>query len=173
MWKHRNTIVHGTDAQHSAEIILQELRQQIQLLYQDYHDNPHIILPRHNYLFTSRTLTQRMKYSYDHLHCWICSVTEAKLMLQHHDQLLREQSSRHFFPIRSPSNRQPPESDSSQDSYSPSTHTLSDTSTTLYTTSTEEETMSDTDTTTTTSTHVSNSTSCSSNPPSTIQWIVM
>ncbi len=82
-------------------------------------------------------------------------------------------SSHHFFPIRSPSYRQPPDSDSSQDSYSPSTHTLSDTSTTLYTTSTEDETMSDTDTTTTASTHVSNSTSCSSNPPSTIQWIVM
>lgn len=173
MWKNRNTIVHGTDAQHSAEIILQELRQQVQLLYQEYHDTPHIILPRHNYLFTSRTLTQRLKYSYDHLHCWMRSVTEAKLMLQHHNQLLREQSSRHFFPIRSQLNRQPPASDSSQDSYSPFIQTPSDTSTTLYTTSTEEDTMSDTDTTTTISSHVSINTSCSSNPPSTIQWIVM
>jgi hypothetical protein len=179
MWMLRNTVVHGTDAQHSAELILQELRQQIRALYQEFNHNPRIILPRHSHLFTSRTLDQRLQYSYDHITCWIRSVTEAKLTLQHHDLLLCEQSSRYFHPINQPPPHHAQEDDSSQDSYSPSTDTPSDTSTTLYTTSTDDDTTTDTCTSTTSissstsSSHSSCTSGCTPNPPSIIQWIAM
>lgn len=176
MWTHHNSIVYGADAQQSAEIILWELRQQVRSLYQEYNNNPNIILPRHSSLFTARTLEQRLKHNYDNMTCWVRSVHEPKLVLAHHDRQLSEQSSR-FFHHSHPNNTSMQQEDtSSQSSYSPSTQGTSNTYTTLYTTTTDDDTITDLQSTTTEnsytsfSSHASRSSGDATHIPTTIQW---
>ncbi len=71
MWNNRNGIVHGKDAETTATRILHYLHQQACILYDEYQSNPNIILTRHQHLFTSRTLDQRLQHNYDNITCWI------------------------------------------------------------------------------------------------------
>ncbi len=143
MWTHRNSIVHGTDAQTSAARILQELQDQVRSLYDDYNANPQIILPSSSHLFTSRTLDQRLRHNYDNINCWLRSVQEAQLDLTHHVRQLQVQSSCYFVPAQFlPHTTQV--YDSSSDSYSVSTSNSDDMSITLSMTTASTDTSTDT-----------------------------
>jgi hypothetical protein len=96
------------------------MRQQVTTLYKSFDADPSILLPQHHYLFTTKTLTQCLQQNYDGTQCWLRSVAEAMLMLDHHIAQQQEYSDIFFG-----------EEDSS---YSPSTHSM-DTSTTLTLTS--------------------------------------
>jgi hypothetical protein len=87
-----------------------------------------MVLPRHHYLFTSRTLEQRLMTSYDTIHAWIRSVTEALEVVKFHDAYFREVSTEYFTQL----GQQHPSSDSS---YSVFINGTSTTSTTYATTS--------------------------------------
>lgn len=64
--------------------------------YQQLNNDHGYVLPRHQYLFSHRTLDQHLQHSYDNIQCWLCSV-EARLMLSYHVQHLHE-TSKTFFP---------------------------------------------------------------------------
>jgi hypothetical protein len=51
------------------------------ILHVEILSSPHSILPCHHYLFTSRSLAQRLRLDYDSLSCWIRSVEEAQQAL--------------------------------------------------------------------------------------------
>jgi hypothetical protein len=87
-WGARNEHFHGKDAKVQADILLNNLRVTATHHYADYHDTPAMVLPQHAYLFTSRTLEQRLHLNDDNLSCWLRSVDDAKLTLAHHDTQL-------------------------------------------------------------------------------------
>jgi hypothetical protein len=76
--------------------------------FQPSTDHPDMVLPRHRFLFTSRTPEDRLSSSYDIMATWLRSVNEAIQVLHHHTTSLREAAQR-FFP-------QPHEADSDSDS---------------------------------------------------------
>ncbi len=144
-------------------------------LYDEHQSNPNIILPRHQHLFTSRTLDQRLQHNYDNITCWIRSVNEAKLALAHHVQQLRVQSSSFFTPAQFISHARLTEEDSSSESYILSSNASISTYTTLYTTTTQEnssvqQSLSSTVITNTSFLSINNQHSYSSDPPSVISW---
>ena len=158
-----------------ATRILQDLYQQVRTLYDEYQSNPNIILSRHQHLFTSRTLDQRLQHNYDNITCWIRSVNKAKLALAHHVQQLRAQSSSFFTPAQFISHARLTEEDSSSESYAPSSNASISTYTTLYTTTTQEnssvqQSLSSTVITNTSFLSINNQHSYSSDPPSVISW---
>lgn len=96
LWKHCNQVVHGT-AEDRARLILQDLHREVSSLYQQYQSTPEMILPRHSRLFTQKTLEEHLTQSYDEIICWLRSVSEARAVLQHQEDLLRSEATR-FFP---------------------------------------------------------------------------
>jgi hypothetical protein len=84
MWAHRNAIVHGIDSEEAATRILTGLRDQVHQHYQSFSVDAGYVLVRHQYLFTSRTLEQRLSMSYDYVTCWLRSVEEARAQLSTH-----------------------------------------------------------------------------------------
>ena len=81
LWLHRNTLVHGADAEESAQRILTGLRDQVRQHYFAFKADESYVLARHRYLFTSHTLDQRLSLSYDNVTCWLRSVDEARHQL--------------------------------------------------------------------------------------------
>ncbi len=96
LWIFRNQIVHGSTDQEAAAIIMSTLHNKVKNLYTSFQDNPHILLPRHQYLFLSRPLAQQLKLDIDSINCWIRSVEIAQQALLQHNIFLQEQS-QHFF----------------------------------------------------------------------------
>ncbi len=135
-WSHQNTIVHGSDTQPSDENISQVLCQQINSIYREYNDNP----PSSSLITTIYSQADCIKHTYDHIPCWIWSVSKAKLVLAHHNCQLWDHSC-----------------SSSHNQYSTgrnfflalSTPGITDTSMALYTTSIDDEPITDTFTTNT------------------------
>jgi len=119
MWQNRNLIVHGATSEEQAIRELEQLRMQFKQHYDSYTTNSGYVLPRHAYLFTHRSLSQRSQLSYDGMKCWLLSVDEARQILIFQENNLRETSQQVmnlFYP-----NQQSPESSSSADStYNPS-----------------------------------------------------
>jgi hypothetical protein len=99
IWEHRNQVVHGTTNQEKAAKIKQSIDQQVRDLYSSFQNNPNFILTRHQYLFTSKSLEQRLKLDIDSITCWIRSVESAQQDLAHHNTTIRLQSSRFFAPF--------------------------------------------------------------------------
>jgi hypothetical protein len=87
---------------------LDALRHRINNFFHASTDHPDMVLPRHRFLFTSRTLEDRLLSSYDIMATWLRLVDEAIQVLHHHTTSLREAAQR-FFP-------QPHEADSDSDS---------------------------------------------------------
>jgi len=58
IWRARNQFVHGVTAVEHANIIMQKLHDNMRQHYAAFHSSPSYLLPRHHYLFTSRTLEQ-------------------------------------------------------------------------------------------------------------------
>jgi hypothetical protein len=69
LWIHRNGIVHGEDAEATASRILTGLRDQVRQHYRAFQQDESYVLSRHHYLFTSRTLDQRLNLSFDNVTC--------------------------------------------------------------------------------------------------------
>jgi hypothetical protein len=80
-------------------------------MYHNYESNPAFILPRYHYLFTTQTLEDRLKGSYDAMAAWLRSVEEAVQVLQYHDTLHQE-AAHQFFPLLVNANHDSVESDS-------------------------------------------------------------
>jgi hypothetical protein len=99
LWAYRNTVVHGATDKEIANKIRTEITTKVTSLYTEYQANHNIILPKHKYLFSSRTLEQRLQLDIDSLHCWLRSVDDAKQALKHHDTQLRLTSARFFEPF--------------------------------------------------------------------------
>jgi hypothetical protein len=65
------------------------LHDKVTYLYRQYTENSSYILPRHEHLFTQRSLENRLQMSYDSIQCWIRSGEDARHILdfqQHHLQ---------------------------------------------------------------------------------------
>jgi hypothetical protein len=90
LWKYRNEVVHGATVEDQVQLQLSQLQEKIVQYYTAYEENPSIVLPRHQIMFTSRTMEERIKTSYDSMAAWICSVDEAIQVLLDHGANLRE-----------------------------------------------------------------------------------
>jgi hypothetical protein len=98
VWKVRNEVVHGATVQDQADHLVAALQTTVRDFYAAYRENPQMVLSRHQYLFTSRPLEERLKGSYDITASWIRSVEEAILVLKHHEAAMREEAQSHFDP---------------------------------------------------------------------------
>jgi hypothetical protein len=99
LWRFRNEVVHGSTVEEQAKLQLQTLNNKLESYYQRYLHNPDIVLARHQFLFTSRSLEDRLKSSYDAKAAWLRSVEEAMKVLQHQEEAHRVVSQL-FFPTR-------------------------------------------------------------------------
>jgi len=106
LWGFRNQSVHGFTSEEEAQIILGKLQEQVRQHYISFSDNSAYILPRHHHLFTSRSLQERLQYSYDHLVYWLRSVDEARNILAFQESHLQSSSQQFFamFRVTHPSN---------------------------------------------------------------------
>jgi hypothetical protein len=120
-------MVHGATDQEVAAKLRQTLDDQARSLYHTFHTSPHFILPRHHYLFTSRTLELRLRLDYDSLSCWLNSVTDAQQALLHHNNQQSINASRFFAPFYLAGRRNNNNQESTDSEYS--IHTSSDTDT--------------------------------------------
>jgi hypothetical protein len=182
LWGARNEYVHGKDAKEQAEIILRGLHTQVIQYYEQYRNNSNIVLPQHAYLFTSRTLEQRLRLTYDNLTCWLRSVEDAKQALAHHDLQLRNRSARFFAPFYTAGRRQALLNESDDSDYtqsslasdmsttlSPESPSITDTTVTYSMTATSTTPSSST---TITSTHHTHDTTASNFSTSTVPTII-
>jgi hypothetical protein len=98
IWKTRNEYVHGT-ASEQAIRILTEMEGTIISLCEEFAENPNMLLPHHHHLFTRLSVTDRLKQGYDDIQCWLRSVEEAWEVLQHHKDVLRNESAWFFITV--------------------------------------------------------------------------
>jgi hypothetical protein len=183
IWINRNHIVHRKTDQEIATKIRESIHAKVCHLYGTFQTTPNFILACHHYLFTSRSLAQRLHLDIDSLQCWLRSVESAQQDLEHHNTSLRLQSNRFFAPFYAIGRARHRTNSSSTDStYSPS---LQETTTTLYDTDSLGTTFGSSENDTTSMTHSSNSSldtttststlgtfisTGSSDPPSIISW---
>jgi hypothetical protein len=179
-WAYRNTVVHGSNDKEIAAQIKKASTDKVKEYYHTFRTTPNFILSRHQYLFTSRTLDQRLKLDIDSLNCWIRSVEDAIQALQHHNNQQRLHSARFFAPFfvagRRPNTLAT--QDSSDSDYSASLTQTDDHTMTTFTSSTFQSTT--TDTISLSSSQVTNTTrsseidtsSSSNGPPSIISWSI-
>ena len=139
IWEHRNQVVHGATDQEKAARIKQAIDQQVRDLYSSFQNNPEFILTRHQYLFTNKSIEQRLQLDIDSITCWIRSVESAQQDLAHHNTTIRLQSSRFFAPFYAIGKaRQRTTSSSADSTYSPSlqssvpTHDIDSLASTLF-----------------------------------------
>lgn len=179
IWGYRNTVVHGATDQEKADKIIEQTATKVREFYSKFTTTPTFILQRHHYLFTSRTLSQRLKLDIDSMNCWIRSVEDAVQALRHHEQQQRAHSSRYFAPFFVAGHLQPADTETENDStyLTPSTNQDEDTITTftqstVITTTTNSYTTSTSsiDNSTAQSINDSEQSSCSNDPPSIISW---
>jgi hypothetical protein len=85
IWVYRNTVVHGSNDQGIAAKIRKASTDKVREYYNTFRTAPTFIRTRHKYLFTSRSLDQRLKLDIDSLNCWIRSVEDAIQALIHHN----------------------------------------------------------------------------------------
>ena len=179
IWAYRNTVVHGATDQEMADKIRNAATTKVTSLYSTFYTTPHFILPRHRYLFTSKTLEQRLRLDTDSLNCWLRSVEDATQALIHHENQQRLQATHFFAPFLEAGRRRITTAADSYDStFSPPSHTSVDSTTTSYTSSTITTTSTSTNTSytsnmssTSSSQSIENSVS-SNDPPSIISWSI-
>jgi hypothetical protein len=71
----------------NVTIIRAQLHAEVSARYTAYEDNSGYVLPHHSYLFTQRSLDQRLQYSHDSIKCWLCSIEEARAILAFQQEL--------------------------------------------------------------------------------------
>ncbi len=116
LWGYRNTVIHGATDQEMAGKIREQTATKMRIFYSRFHTTPCFILQRHHYLFTSRTLQQRLKLDIDSMNCWIQSVEDAIQALRHHEQQQRDHSSRYFAPFFALGHHQQADTETAYDS---------------------------------------------------------
>jgi len=89
-------IVHGADAEETAQRISMGLKDQVHQHYSSFSEDAGYVLARHRHLFTSRTLEQRLSMSYDYVNCWLRSVDEARTQITSHVEIQQEAATRFF-----------------------------------------------------------------------------
>ncbi len=136
MWNYRNQLVHGASVEENVNIIRAQLHSAVSDHYAASADNPDYVLPRHSYLFTTRTQAQRLQYSHDNIRCWLRSVNEARAILSFQQAQLQETSRRVFGILNPASVQESPETSSKDSSYTPpsTSYATSTTATTSVTT---------------------------------------
>jgi hypothetical protein len=133
LWQHQNKIVHGSTIEEAVCLQMATLHDKVRHHFAAFVENPSYVLQRHQFLFTQKPLEARLKMSYDSFQCWICSVDEARQVLQYHDAHLLQSSVPFFQSFHNPTATHLQDHSISSDStYDPSTHLTSD-SLTLYT----------------------------------------
>ena len=88
LWRFRNEVVHGATVEEQVNLQLGGLREKIKSFYQSYAVNSSMVLARHQFLFTTHTVDQRILGSYDSMAAWIRSVEEAILVLRYQEEAL-------------------------------------------------------------------------------------
>lgn len=119
MWNYRNQIVHGATVDEAVSTQMSLLHEKVTSLYNKYTENPSYVLPRHEYLFTQRTLQYRLQMSYDSINCWLRSVEEARNILEFQERHLQETAATFFRLFRSSASTSD-QASNSDFSYSPS-----------------------------------------------------
>jgi len=76
IWQCRNEIVNGTTVEEHAQHLISTLHTKATTYYAEYETMNHIVLAHHQYLFTTRSLEECLKASYDTLSSWICSLED-------------------------------------------------------------------------------------------------
>ncbi len=112
LWTFRNEVVHGATIEEQAQRRITELHNKITAYYRAFQSNEHLVLQRHQYLFTTRTKEERLSSSYDNMSAWIRSVEEALHVVQQHIEAVKDVS-RPFFPSSDHNGNYPTDSDSS------------------------------------------------------------
>jgi hypothetical protein len=95
------------------------LHNKVTYQYQQYQNISSYVLPRHEYLFTQRSLDYRLKMSYDSISCWLWSVEEACHILMTQQRHLQETATVIFQTFR-PQPTLPEETTDSDSTYAPS-----------------------------------------------------
>jgi len=119
LWRFRNEVVHGATVEEQVNLQLGGLQEKIKSFYQSYAIDSSMVLARHQFLFTTHTVDQRILGSYDSMAAWIRSVEEAILVLRYHEEALRA-SSGVFFPSQQVTDGEATDTDST---YSVTDHT--------------------------------------------------
>jgi hypothetical protein len=100
LWYYRNEIVHGATVEEQAQCRLAALQNRI-IDYTEFQNNDHLVLQRHQNLFTAKTADECISASYDTMSAWLCSGEEAIQVVQQHAAALGE-ASQSFFPGSDP-----------------------------------------------------------------------
>lgn len=74
---HRNSDVHGASAVEAQQKALAALHTQVETAYREFDTDPFVVSPKHNSLFTKKSLQDRLRMSHDSLADWLRSVKEA------------------------------------------------------------------------------------------------
>jgi hypothetical protein len=96
LWRFRNKVVHGATVEEQVNLQLSSLRNKIASYYQAYTDNPSMVLAHHQFLFTTRSVEERLSGSYDSMSAWTWSVKEAIQVVRHHENTIRAASEAFF-----------------------------------------------------------------------------
>jgi hypothetical protein len=133
-----NEVVHGNTVGEQVNLQLQSLRSTITTYFRAYLENPALVLPCHQFLFTTRTEEERLSGSYDSMVAWICSVEEAILVLRQQEAAQRA-ASEAFFPSHQIADNSNDDTDSTYSVFTTSTDpnlSLAPSETTVATTTT-------------------------------------
>ncbi len=101
LWQYWNEVVHGATVEEQEQRQIASVREKMTSFYNSYAENPDMVLPRHQHLFTHCTLTERLGASYDNMSAWLRSVEQAILVLQHQEAANLEVSQL-IFPSNQP-----------------------------------------------------------------------
>jgi hypothetical protein len=76
-WAYRNKLVHKSSENSASNHIINILCARVREEFTAHTDNNNIISPRHQHLFTTKSLDQRILVQEDNLQCWLRSVDMA------------------------------------------------------------------------------------------------
>lgn len=130
VWKFRNEIVHGATVEEQARRMITGLQASTTAHYTAYYENPQIVLARHQFLFTAKTLEERLRAPYDTLAAWLRSVEEALQVVRQHTEVILN-TAQVFLPV--PNSQHSTDTDST---YTAASLQLSDTTISLDSTTT-------------------------------------
>jgi hypothetical protein len=119
LWTFRNQLVHGSTVEETVSAQINLLHGKVAYHYNQYQENTAYVLPCYEYLFTQRSLEDRLKLSHDSITCWLRSVSEAHQILAFQQRHLQETAAS-FFNLLHPSRSTLNTTSDSDSSYTPS-----------------------------------------------------
>ena len=100
--------MHGRTIEEQQAKEICKAQTEIKLAYEEYAKDPFHIPSHSRYLFTSRSLTQRLQLDIDSMQCWLRSYRETKLTQQDITRKYAEASKKFFQPRHKPILTLPP-----------------------------------------------------------------